>query len=767
MRSKFIALVVGCLFISSSLFSQVVFTQGELTMEVTDIVLSPEVGADSTTILENLNRAVSKLKFTYVFNEDVFSIIQVKEGLFGMDTILIVNDLINMQTYLVQSTGYKKDTLIVPDFVPPFDVEIISKRELGEKLFGLTQVEYTCLTENQDTMMIVTTDDLSLPAVSPSSSFNVINMGTLLSIEMNMGVASIKYQATSFKPEVANTKYISTDFSQMQNLNEIAKPFLGDDSEDEPALLVVELEKEYGEHQPQGTNNDVLIQIAKEGYVTEESIEDHLKSKRDVDIPSIIEILDGTYGSKINYFATREPKSIVSDFKRWGLYTPSISTILSDTSYWSSLNKNLKVEVLQFAAMHDAYLTETARQQIVDNAKSIRFITDAPESINEQFINGEIGIDDWYGQFDAHALLKQGKSKGIDEIHEIVQYMFDEVFVDQGIEVTISSVNDKIAIESNNTTHILLLENFYEEDYEGEYNEKESRYEYKEDVEYNVAFYNSIVDKIKQVAADNELPQGYSIYTTQPLGPLGFDHYEYQELIAKFPSLDHYEERYYLKKMIKKVYDPWAKLNMYFPYHPDIGLGVVSTFGPGHMSGVSFDIQYVTTENKLKFVQFLKDNAEVYNLDVENIKKDSLDIMNNLMEGAENLIRFLGPVKLSVSKVFSVTPKSEYRKKFAEKRNGLSTAYYNIASVLGDDLDISQFRYDEEAHKEHFVFDGKEYSIDPGGANMMKFISKQIKKNKSGKKFYRENTFSVSEEVYYYLLPEHVKILRSMVNLPI
>ena len=50
---------------------------------------------------------------------------------------------------------------------------------------------------------------------------------------------------------------------------------------------------------------------------------------------------------------------------------------------------------------------------------------------------------------------------------------------------------------------------------------------------------------------------------------------------------------------------------------------------------------------------------------------------------------------------------------------------------------------------------------------MIAFIIKNASKIKSGKKFYRESKFSVTTDVYYFLLPEHAKLLKSMINLPI
>lgn len=765
---KFIAIIIGLLCTSSTLFSQTKYTQGELTMEVTNIVFSPEVGADSTIILQNLNEVISELNVKYVFTPDVFTIIKVNDGILGMDTILIVNDLIKKETYFVNSLGYTKDTLIVPNVEPPFDVKIISKIELDEKLFGLNQVEYSCLVNNKDTVSLVTTNDLILPALSSASQLNFGIQGTLLSMKINMGVATLKYEATSFVPKVTDTKYISTDFSQLQNLTETLENLVGNDDENDTEVepWVEELEKEYGKYTPHGANNDILIKIGKEGYIDEESVEYITREKIDIDIPYIIGELGPSYSNKINYYSERNPKSILDDFKKWGLNSPSITTILSDTSYWYSLADYEKKYVLQFASIHDALLTETARRQIVNNAKLIRFVPNESNSINEEFIKGNIGIDEWYGQFDNHYPLKQGKSEGIDEIYRIIRNMFDFAFEDISIDVDVKLMENKILIECNNIEYVMMIDDFYEEDYESEYNKKEERYAYKDNIEYNKNFYESIVDKIKQVAADNGLRQGYSVYETEPLVPLGFDEYKYFDLIKRFPSLDHYEKRLYLKKLIKKVYDPFARLNMSFPYHPESTCSV-STFGPGHSIDVSFNVQYVTTENKLKFIEFLKDNSDIYNINVENIKRDSTIIMNTLMEGPQNLIQYLGPIKLTIDKVFPVTPRSEYRKKFNEKNNGLSTAYYNISRVLGDDLNISKFRYDKEAHKEYFFFEGEEYSIDPGEVNMMKFIGKHIKKNKSGKRFYRDNTYSVSEEVYYYLLPEHVGVLRSMLNLSI
>ena len=767
MYFKFV-FVASFIFAATFLMAQEKITEGEMTMEMTSYKFSPEIGADSVFILENIDKMKSELKFKYVFNEEVFSMIQVTEGLIGMDTTLIVNDLVNLQTYLVTSSGYQQDTLIFPNLESPIKVDIVSEKVLEEKLFGLTQKEFTCLNENKDTMKIVITDDVVLPGIAPSSMFNAINDGTLLSIEMNIGGMVMNYEMSSFIPEVVNEKYISTDFSQMQNLTETLKSLVGDESEDEESpAWVEELEKEYGEYKPQGINNDILVKIAEEGYTTMESINYILEEKKDLDIPDLIDVLGPNYDSEKSFFESKNPESIVSDFKRWGIYSPSISTVISDTAYWNSLNVYKKKKCLKFAAMHDMYLTPEARKIIVNNAKSIRFITNADESINEKFINGKMGIDEWYAQFDNLAPLQQGKSKGDEEILSIIQYMFDEAFRDQFIEVDINLIDENIVVESKSSKHVMSIKDFYEIDYESEYNEKEERYEYEKDIVYDYSFYRKVVDKIKQVAADNGLRQGYMVYNTQPLGPLGMDEYAYQELVEQYPTLDHYEEKLYLKRMINKVYDPWARLNMSFPYHPEISIGGAETFGPGHLVDVNFDIQYVTTENKLNFINFMKRNAELYSLDAENIRRDSVEIMNNLMQGSENLINYLGNIKISINKTFPTISKSDYRKQFTEDRNDMSAAYYNIDRILGDDLILSDFRYDENQHKEYFTYEGKEYSIDPGEVNMMKFIGQHISENKSGKKFFRENTFSVTTEVYYYLLPVHAKLLKDMVNLPI
>ena len=175
----------------------------------------------------------------------------------------------------------------------------------------------------------------------------------------------------------------------------------------------------------------------------------------------------------------------------------------------------------------------------------------------------------------------------------------------------------------------------------------------------------------------------------------------------------------------------------------------------------------MSTANKLKFIEFLREKGASYNYKVANFTKDSTYMLDKLLTESSIRYRYLGNIILNVSKVFPITPKSEYRKIFTEENNGLSAAYPQFSKVLGDDFKITKFRYDKEVHKEYFTFEGKEYSIDPGDTNMMRFISNHLQKSKSKKKFYRKNTFSVSNDTYYHLLPEDAEFLKQLVNLPI
>lgn len=761
MKIKFLVLFLG-LICTSVLYAQERHEKGTYEMKVTKIELSPEVGADSTMMLKQIQKQMSKFDYTCVFTKDVVTIVQEVDVLFEKKKVRTVKDLIHKQQYFVREAGYKKDTLKEPTSGLPYEVKILSEKALDKKVFGLSQISYTCLVNNQDTVVVATTNDISIPTFLLSDALNMAQKGTLTSIVFNIGIATVTYEMISFVPEVEDEGLISTDFSMMQNLAETIK--VPDNSKEKAKDWVKELEEEYGVYRPQGENLDILQQIVKDGYLDAESIEHIVEDKADIDIPAIIEKLGMISFKKKGYFSLREPKSIISDFKKWGMHSPSISTMLSHPTYWNSIDTFMRPKALAYASIHDALKSKPARQLIVDNAKSIRFVTDADESINKQFVDGNMGIDEWYGQYDTHYPLKKGTATQVGEVYLLVKRMFGFAFADMPVDAKVSIAGDEVQVKSKGTVHVLAMEDLYEDDYD-RYNEAENRYEKKESIEYNQAFYGTIVDKIKQVAADNGVGETYSVFTTNPVGPRNFDTYEYEELIRNFPEMAHYEERLYLKKNRMKVYDSEARLNMSFPYHPDRDASYQTSIGPGHFVGAELDANYVPSESKLTFIRFLRENGPLYNLNAADVAKDSVTIMNSLMKGSENLIHYLGSVKFTVQKEGGFQP--EYRKTFTKDKNGLDVAYPAISRVLGDDLVISDFRYDEKEQNEYFTFEGKEYSIKPAGANMMKFIGENIDKSTSKKRFFRDNEFSMSREVYYYLLPEHADLLKNLVHLPL
>lgn len=219
MKIKFLVLFLG-LICTSVLYAQERQEKGTYEMKVTKIELSPEVGADSTMIMEQLQKQMNSLNYKCVFTKEVVAIIEEVDGFLGKETVRTVHDLVNRHTYFVRDAGYTKDTLAVPNPNLPFESKIISESVLEEKRFGLNQVAYTCLVNQQDTVAPVTTLDIDVPVFVASDAFNMAKKGTITSFVMNIGIASITYEMISFVPEVEDEALISTDFSGIKNLSD-------------------------------------------------------------------------------------------------------------------------------------------------------------------------------------------------------------------------------------------------------------------------------------------------------------------------------------------------------------------------------------------------------------------------------------------------------------------------------------------------------------------------------------------------------------------
>ncbi len=764
-QSRLFTLTVVLFVVCVELCAQKSIEQGQFTMEMTDLQFIPEYKDLDPDILEQMRSRMSDTEFTAVFDKDIVVYRYVEPGLITPDTVLTHIDLIKRQIYSVSRIGYTRDSLYSTEAEPFFEAEIVSKIPLDEKKFGLSQVEYTCVGPQVDTVKLVVTEDLDLPAVLPSSMINLAKSGTVLYMNMTIDIFSLTYEMTSFDPEIKNVEYMSTDFDVLPNMTELVDNLSEGDTE--YSEWRDERSKAFEEYMPQGKNLELLEPIVADGYLKKEIVDSYSSESSDIDVPVIIELLSRIGMSGKSYFDRRGPLNVVSDFKKWSIYSPSMAVILKDTTYWRTTDTYEKSKLLRYAAIYDNLQNQESREQIVNNGRLIGFFSDENNGLDQKFINGEIGIDDWYDRFDVLSVLPDGKSLGDDELVEVIRSMLDNAFRDQTVEWSVSQVETDIVIQSSGVTHEMPIDEFYSIDYDGDYDEATDSYPRRDYVQYDEEFYNKIINKINQVAADNGLPQGHHLYITENLLSSDLDDYEYDNLIERFPSLDFHDRRIYQQGMTKFVYDVMARLNMTVPHQPDI-FSSIHSFGPYLRPMDGYEDLFVGSQAKLKFINFLRDNADTYDIDLSRLEQDSAVMVNTLMNGSSELTRFLGPIRIAVDKYYSPTvPRSEYSKEFTKDNDGLAYAYPAIYSVVKDDFPISDFRYDKMEHLEYFSVGGEEVSIVPGAINMMNILKVHADLSKSGKKFFRENTLSISEEAYYYFLPEHADFLIDLLNLPI
>ena len=122
-------------------------------------------------------------------------------------------------------------------------------------------------------------------------------------------------------------------------------------------------------------------------------------------------------------------------------------------------------------------------------------------------------------------------------------------------------------------------------------------------------------------------------------------------------------------------------------------------------------------------------------------------------------------MNLTLSKVFDIEPKSNYKPQFTENNNAFQDAYSKLHQLIGSDFHATDYRYNEKEHKVYFNYNGVEQSVNPGDKNMLLFIIENVKASKSGRQFFPVRIFSVTEEHYYYLSTQQKQDLGILVKL--
>lgn len=743
------------------------YTEGEIELGIIQVEsldgseLDPTIKQAIETELGN----VYKSKFYFTKDKLGFE----KKGPFG-DIILGIYDVNNQTVY--EFIDIKGQPAFKTEKVDEAMTQVVKMTEdngftikevknIERKPFGLDCKEYTIIVNGGAKIKMVTTTDIEMPIhtlINPSA----IDLGTTVeSIVINeQANLKINLGIISFTPSINDRSRITIDTTGMMNANSLKKQIEDTFSQlDEYEQLVF---KEFGEYESQNINHDLIKTLAKDGLLdsTHYDIKSVISGEREknYDIPEIM-ILGSRGNSKMSKL---DRKELLESLENYNLASPTVKQLLTiSEKEWSQIAQNLRYKAICVAAIKDHLTNKDTKENITNNLEVMGYCDFSNNPIKNNYLNDIASLTDIINEVYLFTPLDYKVAYTDSEIFMEVKYFLDKALSEYGIRLIIEQSENNITVNDGQRDYLVDLDSFKESEYDYE---KEQEI-IKDTVQINEYFYNQLLDIVKQISADNALNKVYNIYHFEPPFIYYIDNYDFRDIIKSCPILDFGIDQLYLWKATPQGEDIWSEnIPISFPFHPDafttqLNLG---NFSIGDGSG---NVNYITTEQKLKFIAYLTKYQSQYRMSDETLQYKISNIRERLFQSTEELTSILPSSKITVSKIFDIEPKSQYNPKFSEGQNEFKHAYYSLHQIIGDDFNATNYRYDEAKHKIYFEYNGQEYIVNPGEKNMLRFIINNVKAPKSGRQFYPIQQFSVTTEEYYYLTPDQKNDLGRLIKL--
>ncbi|HZV68592.1 MAG TPA: hypothetical protein VFG10_03580 [Saprospiraceae bacterium] len=731
------------------------YTEGVYEFGLISLERTPDSPIDSITLPLMKANVEAQLAYTVYFTKDLIAI--EKTDPLGSD-IRGVYDFQNHKVYefknISDQPGFTQYD--IPEHVPISDSEneILSKIKsakgeiIAESIFGLSGTKYEIEQNGSNFTLILTKDILvqDIQSINPLP----LDVGTIIQFSMIEQGLKITMGMKSFSPVIPDRNIFSIDTIGLMNFTkqrEALQESLKEMHEEDK----IKKEK-YGDYKPHSSKNDIIHNLAEEGALDKDNwkVSQALENHTDYDIPSIVVLaLDEEKG-----MAIMDRSSLKKLFTRYDMLSPTLEYILSDKeSKWNKIPDHLKYSAICIASIKDLLNNHFSRGQIASNLTSLDLLDPGSDSVARSYLEGKAPLKDLLNEVNIFTRLKDDIAITDDDIYKHVAAFFDIVSSKMGTHLMIERHNTQMTVKNGDASYYVDINSLKEPDY-SKTDEDEPPTIFLDTTKINEEFYQKLLDVVKQLGADQNTGMAYSIYRLHPPFVREIPEYDYDEIVEAYPWIRIDENAIYFQQFPKKDYEFLeGDIGCSFPYHPDADYQEV-TIGNFKIGDIDAGIDYVTSNQKKAFIDYLKKYHQDFGVPDENLTDDINDIEQSLIKGSDDLLRYLKNIRITVENIFDITPRSEYHPKFTTDKNDFKDAYYAISRVIGDDFPATNFFYESEAHKVRFVFNGQEYRVDPGDRNMIRFIQANMKKTKSGKQLYPVRSFSVTHEEYFYLTPE-------------
>ncbi len=729
------------------------YTEGVFEFGLISLERTSDSPIDSNTLPLMKETVEAQLALTVYFAKDMIAI--KKTDALGSD-IRGVFDLSKHKVYEFKNISDQPAFTVsdIPQTISDAENELLSHITFGEgkvleeKIHGLSGVQYEIENDGLSFTFIATED------IVVNDVLNMYHLpfakGTIIQASMIANGLKFTIGVKSFSPEIPDRKIFTIDTIGLMNFTKQRQAISDAMNElDEEEKLKKE---KYGEYKPHSSNNDIIRNLAEEEALDKDNwrVSQALENHTDYDIPSILLLAkDETTG-----LAVMDRPSLKKLFTRYNMLSPTLEYILSDSeSNWNKIPNHLKYSAICIASIKDLLDNHFSRAQIASNLASMDLLDSGGDSVAISYLNGKAPLKDLLNEVNVFTRLMEGIAITDDEIYKHVVSFFDIVSTKMGIHLQVTKKDKRVTIKTGETSYYTDINNLKEPDYRNR-DEDDTPQIYFDTTRINARFYQKLMNVVKQIGVDNNTGMAYSIYQLTPPFVREIDKYEYNEITTAYPWIRIDEDAIFFQQFPKKEYSIMeGDVGCSFPYHPDADNKEV-TIGNFRFGDKDAGVDYVTSSQKNEFIEYLKTYYQDFGISREILDDHISQIQQSLIKGSNELLGYLPNTKITVDKVFDITPRSEYHPRFTPENNEFKDAYPSIGYIIGDDFLATQFMYDSEEHKVSFVFNGQPYKVDPGDRNMIRFIQSNMKNSKSGKQIYPVPSFSVTEEQYFYLTPQ-------------
>ncbi len=346
--------------------------------------------------------------------------------------------------------------------------------------------------------------------------------------------------------------------------------------------------------------------------------------------------------------------------------------------YKKSLNSKLDYkEIIKIYAIKKLLSEESSKKLLVSGLRrsKISLKNNYIEAYDE-YIKSKININQLFFSHNEIFEILESKVKTKDELRKAVMVFLNQFLFDVNLDSKTTDLGFDII--SNQETYSFKLDDFRQKDYNNPIIDKngEESYLFMDSINLDLDFYNSILERVKQITADNNINDNFTIKYLSDLFEI--KKHDYQSIIGDLEELKFMENSMYIVRLyniasfVDRIPLSFTVLNdrSYDQFRLNL-IGEVDEYKA-----------YVKSSYKRKFLDIVRKYKK--ELGVNNAKMEQIEQITyeGLFREPSNLISILPTEKLFLDKY--------NQEQFPEikKETSLQKIFPSLAQFLKNDFSI-------------------------------------------------------------------------------